>query len=84
MAWDAHDREGYPEISVVRPVHVGADTDRDTTRPLVGSAESIIDDIERYLDVGVTRITLTFFEENLDEQVRQIRRFAEEVAPHFE
>lgn len=83
--WQAYDRDGEPDIAVVRPFHVGTDTDRDTSRPLVGSASSVIDDIQEYIDAGVTRITLAvdLSQNSLESEVSQLNRFADGVMPAF-
>ena len=84
--WNEFDRDGTPEIVVTRPLDLNADTKRDTSRPMVGAPESIAADIEAYLEVGVTRITLAvdFFHEDIDSQVRQLEHFADEVMTQFE
>jgi alkanesulfonate monooxygenase SsuD/methylene tetrahydromethanopterin reductase-like flavin-dependent oxidoreductase (luciferase family) len=82
-AWEAQSRAGLPEISVVRPVDVDAATDRDRSRPLVGAPGKVVRDVEAYLDAGATRITITFFEGAVEEQVRQAERFGEEVIAQF-
>lgn len=86
QAWKAHNRDGEPEIAVTRPVNVGTDTGQDTSRPLVGPPEKVIEDIERYIDAGVTRIVLAlgFFQSDLDSQIRQLGRFAEDVMVAFD
>jgi probable F420-dependent oxidoreductase len=82
-AWDDYDRAGSPEISVSRPVHIGTDTDRDVSRPLIGSADTVIDDVTAYQKAGVTRIQIDFFAMDADDQIEQMRRFGEQVLPSF-
>jgi len=82
-AWTDYDREGDPEISVMRSVHVGSDTELDTERPLVGAADEVIEDVESYIDAGATRITMEFFTPDIDEQLEQMRRFGGQVIPEF-
>jgi probable F420-dependent oxidoreductase len=82
-AWEARSRAGVPEISVVRPVDVDAATDRDRSRPLVGAPGKVVRDVEAYLDAGATRIAITFFEDAVEEQVRQAERFGEAVIAQF-
>jgi len=81
-AWTDFNREGSPEIAVVRPVHIGTNTDMDLDRPLVGEPASIISDIEAYREAGVTRIVIDFFNRDPDDHVHQIERFADEVISH--
>lgn len=78
-AWTDYDRDGEPEIAVVRATHVGTDTDLDTDRPLIGSADSIREDVEAYREAGTTRVVIDFFTTDIDEQIEQIRRFGEQI-----
>lgn len=80
-AWTDYERDGEPEIAVVRAVHVGEDTDRDTL--LTGTPEKIVDDLEAYADAGVTRVVLDFYTTDIDEQVEQVRRFGRDVLELF-
>lgn len=80
-AWSDYDRDGEPEIAVVRAVDVGPDPDRDTL--LTGAADDIVADVEAYAHAGVTRIVLDFYTSDIDEQVEQVDRFAEQVMPSF-
>ena len=82
-AWDDEGRSGSPKASVMRTIDVDADTDRDTSRPLVGSADDVIADVEGYADAGATRITIDFFTKDPDEQLEQLERFGNEVVPSF-
>lgn len=82
-AWEDYGREGDPEIAVVRPADVGSDADRDADRPLVGPADSVIDDVGAYADAGTTRVLIDFFTRDPDEQVRQVERFGGDVIPSF-
>lgn len=82
-AWNDEGRSGEPEISVMRCIEVDEDPDRDRSRPLVGSADEVIDDVQAYADAGATRITLDFFTKDPAEQQEQLERFATEVAPSF-
>lgn len=79
-AWSEYDRVGEPEIAVMRPVHVGAETDLDTSRPLIGEAESVVADLEAYAAAGVTRVILDFFTRDIDEQLTQLHRISDRVA----
>lgn len=80
-AWTDYERDGDPEIAVVRAVDISENPARDTL--LTGEADNVIADIEAYADAGVTRIVLDFYTTEIDEQVEQIERFAEEVMPSF-
>lgn len=82
-AWADYDRDGDPEVSVMRSIHVGTDTDLDDDRPLVGDVDDVIADVEAYAEAGTTRITVEFFTTDVDEQVEQLRRFGEQVLPSF-
>lgn len=83
-AWDDFDREGEPEIALMRPAHVGTDTDRDTSSLLVGPADDVISDVEAYADAGVTRIILaSYLTDSVEDQVEQIRRISDQVLPSF-
>lgn len=78
-AWTDFDREGDPEIAVVRATDVGPDPDRDPSKPLVGEPEAVAADVEAYADAGTTRIVIDFYTTDIDEQVEQVRRFADGV-----
>ncbi|ADB63230.1 Luciferase-like, subgroup (plasmid) [Haloterrigena turkmenica DSM 5511] len=78
-AWTDYDRDGEPEIAVLRPVNVGGDGDR----ILSGSADEIIDDLESYAAAGATRVIVDFYTTDVDEQLEQIRRLGEDVLPSF-
>lgn len=82
-AWRDFDRDGEPDIALMRPVHIGTDTDRDPSRPLVGEAEKVVADLEAYADAGVTRVIMDFFTTEIDGQIEQIHRLADEVVPEL-
>jgi len=82
-AWTDFDRDGEPKISLTRPVDVAGDTARDTDRPLVGDPDSIIEDVQRYVDAGVTRINIDYFDRTREDVARTVRVFGEEVIPSF-
>jgi probable F420-dependent oxidoreductase len=81
-AWSDFGREGEPGTAVGRPVHVGRDGPS-SDRLLVGDVDDIISDIERYVDVGTTRLDVTTYTTDLDAQLEQIERFGSEVLPSF-
>jgi probable F420-dependent oxidoreductase len=82
-AWNAYDRSGEPDIALMRPIHVGTESDRDASRPLVGTADDVISDIEQYAEVGTTNVVMDFFTREIDEQAEQLERFGKEVLPSF-
>jgi probable F420-dependent oxidoreductase len=82
-AWDDFDRKGDPDISITRPVDPNPDTSRDTSRPFVGDPAQMIEDIERYIDVGVTRINIDYYDRTAEAIPRTIERFGKEVLPSF-
>jgi len=53
-------------------------TDR---RPLMGAPEQIAGDLQRYVDVGVESLIISFGPQPPNEVERRLRRFAEEVRP---
>ena len=82
-AWTDYDREGDPEIAVIRAVDVGAEEASDTDRPFVGSPESICEDIENYREAGVTRVIFDFYNRTTEGQLEQMTRLADGVLPHL-
>lgn len=76
-AWTDFDRKGDPEISVLRPVSLDEDADPD--RLLSGPPSAIIEDVEAYREAGTTRLIVDFFTTDVDEQVRLMEEFGEEV-----
>lgn len=82
-AWEDFDREGEPAIAVARPVKVEDDTEENADKPLVGSPDSIVEDIEQYAEAGVTRLVVTTHDTATEAQLEQIRRFGESVIPRF-
>lgn len=80
-AWTDYDREGDPEIAVVRAVDVGAEQDSDTDRTFVGSPAEICEDVEAYREAGVTRVVFDFFDPTTEGQLDQMIRLADDVLP---
>ncbi|WP_265112072.1 TIGR03619 family F420-dependent LLM class oxidoreductase [Halosolutus halophilus] len=78
-AWTDYNRSGDPEIAVLRPVNVGGDSNH----LLSGSPDDIIEDVEAYVDAGVTRIIVDFFTTDVDEQHEQIEAVGDDVIPSF-
>jgi probable F420-dependent oxidoreductase len=81
-AWTDYDRTGEPEIAVVRAVDVDEDSEYDTSRPFVGSAANICEDIEAYRDAGVTTVIFDFYDRTTDGQMEQMKRLADGVLPN--
>jgi len=82
-AWDDFNRAGEPEIALCRPVDVGPTTRDETERLFIGSAESIVEDIEQYVDAGVTRIVFDFYANEKTDHLDQLDRLTDEVLPSF-
>lgn len=76
-AWRDFEREGDPEIAVLRPVNL--DVNADPERLLSGGPASIAADIERYQEAGATRIVVDFFTTDIDEQIALLEQFGDEV-----
>lgn len=82
-AWTDFEREGDPEVAVIRATEVGEDTERDASKPLVGEPEKIAADIEEYAEAGTTRVVIDFYTTDIDEQIEQTERFADGVVNAF-
>lgn len=82
-AWTDFDRTGNPSISITRPIDLDPDTSRDTERPFVGDTDDIIKDIERYMDAGVTRVNIDYYDQTAEAIPETIERFGKEVLPSF-
>jgi probable F420-dependent oxidoreductase len=82
-AWRDFERPGEPEIAVTRPVDLDAETARDTDRPFVGDADDVIEDVERYIEAGVTRINIDYYDRTSEAIPETIRAFGEQVLPSF-
>lgn len=81
--WDAYGRDGEPEVALMRPVEIDTTVDADESRPLVGSADEVIADVEQYAEAGTTRLVMDFFTRDLDEQLDQVKRVGRGVLPSF-
>jgi probable F420-dependent oxidoreductase len=81
-AWDDYDRAGTPDTAVMRPVNLDAER-AGSERPLVGSADEVLADVEAYAEAGATRIVLNFFTTDPAEQLDQIQAFGEEILQSF-
>jgi probable F420-dependent oxidoreductase len=79
--WEEFDRSGVPEISIMRPIDVGNESGSDPDRPLIGSPEEILEDVEAYREAGATRIVMDFATLDLDEQLRQVERVGRDIIP---
>ena len=80
-AWTDFERDGEPDIAVLRPVSMGDNADPD--RLLSGEPADIIEDIETYREAGTTRIIVDFFTTDIDEQVRLMEQFGDEIIDAF-
>ena len=81
-AWADYDRDGEPEIAVLRPVNIDHSTE-DNDRLLTGTPESVIEDIEAYRDAGATRLIVDFFTTDIDEQLTLMEEFGDEIIAAF-
>jgi probable F420-dependent oxidoreductase len=72
------------EVSLRLVTRIGSpipDSDPETT--LHGDADAILNKIQRYSDAGVDRIVIEPLSTDLDDFLRQLARFADEVTPHI-
>lgn len=83
-AWEDYDRDGTPEIAARRRVHVGDHPNADHEYTSAGEPESIIADIEEYVENGTTQLVVGGATETVKEELEQIRLFEEEIMPAFE
>lgn len=83
-AWTDFDRDGDPEIGVLRPVNVASNGEGPTDKILTGEPEEVIADVESYVEAGTTRVIMDFYTVDIDEQVEQLRLFGEHVIPAFQ
>lgn len=90
-AWSDYDRDGEPAIAIKQSAHVGASPDG-LSRPMVGSVDDVISDVEAYRAAGAGTIVADFRRTDdapsrrftTAEQVEQIERFGAEVIPHIQ
>jgi len=75
-AWADFDRAGQPEIAMYRPFRM---TDDEGGRPLVGTPESIRQDVNAYEKAGVTHLVVTPFADGIDRQIAELERFGNEI-----
>jgi hypothetical protein len=72
------------EVSVRVVTRIGSPIpDSDPETSLQGDAEAILRKIQRYGEAGVDRIVIEPVSSNLDDFLRQLARFADEVTPHI-
>lgn len=81
-AWRDFDRVGDPGIAVCR-LGTFASGGGDSSRPLVGSVDDVIADVEAYLDAGATRLVVSSRNLAVDAQVGYLERFGAKVMPSF-
>src|SRR5712692_6548290 len=77
-------REAQFEVSVRVLTRVGGpvpDSDSETT--LQGEVDAIVQKIQRYSDAGVDRIVIELVSSELDDFLRQLNRFANEITPRI-
>jgi probable F420-dependent oxidoreductase len=82
-AWDDYDRAGEPPIAVGARTYLGENEKWDTSNPLVGSPDSILDSIDEYVKAGATHLVLGIVGRDSAERVEQVERFGEEVLPEL-
>jgi hypothetical protein len=77
-------RKAQFEVSLRVVTRIGPpipDGDPETT--LQGDADAILRKIQRYSEAGVDRIMIEPASTNLDDFLRQLARFADEITPHI-
>jgi probable F420-dependent oxidoreductase len=77
-------RKAQFEVSVRVLTRVGGpvpDSDSETT--LQGDVDAIVQKIQRYSDAGVDRIVIELVSSELDDFLRQLNRFANEITPRI-
>ena len=77
-------RKAQFEVSVRVLTRVGGpvpDSDSETT--LQGEVDAIVQKIQRYSDAGVDRIVIELVSSELDDFLRQLNRFANEITPRI-
>ena len=83
-AWEDYDRDGRPRIAANVNAYLTDDPVEDGG-PMVGSVDRVLDGIGDYREAGADRINLTLSTKpngdkmTIDERVRQIERFADEI-----
>lgn len=80
-AWNDHQREGEPQIAVMRPTRIDSTADDD--KPLVGTADDVVADLQEYAAAGADRVVLDFFTESPAAKREQMVTFGEEVLPRL-
>ena len=72
------------EVSVRVVTRIGSPIpDNDPETSLQGDAAAILNKIQRYSEAGVDRIVIEPVSTDLDDFLRQLTRFADEVTPHL-
>ncbi len=72
------------EVSVRVVTRIGSPIpDNDPETSLQGDAAAILNKIQRYSEAGVDRIVIEPVSTDLDDFLRQLTRFADEVTPHI-
>ncbi len=65
------------------PKTVRSTTPRLSAGAFTGNADAIAEHIERYADAGLDHALLVFDSESVDDLLRQMQTFAEQVAPRL-
>jgi probable F420-dependent oxidoreductase len=72
------------EVSVRVVTRIGPPIpDRDPETTLQGDADAILHKVEQYSNAGVDRIVIEPLSSDLDDFLRQLTRFADEITPHI-
>ncbi len=81
---DEFGRKAKFEASVRVVTRIGSPIpDRDPKTTLQGDADAILQKLEQYSNAGVDRIVIEPASTDLDDFLRQLTRFADEVTPHI-
>ena len=77
-------RKAQFEVSVRVLTRVGGPVpDSDSETALQGEVDAIVQKIQRYSDAGVDRIVIELVSSELDDFLRQLNRFANEITPRI-
>lgn len=79
-AWTDFEREGDPEIIVMYDCDIGGDPDDGL---LSGSPDSVAESVAEFADAGATHFVLDVDNHDVDERVRQVELFGDEILPRF-
>jgi alkanesulfonate monooxygenase SsuD/methylene tetrahydromethanopterin reductase-like flavin-dependent oxidoreductase (luciferase family) len=69
-------------MSVRLQVRVGGSVDgADPATTLHGDADAVVEQLQKYRDIGIEQVVIEPFASNLADFVEQMRLFAHEIAP---